>query len=464
MQDIYNFPAEIAPIEAPFAMAQLRKPEFPAHTFDIRDFGAVEGGKIKNTEVFKKAIFAATQAGGGTVLVPRGKWLTGPIHLENQINLHLTEGAEVLFSQDFADYLPAVYCRHEGINCYKYSPFIYANGKTNIAITGRGVLNGQGKPWWDLTTQEKAPGELLRAMADQDVPVEERIFIDDQNGRLRPAFIQPIVCRDILIEGVTILYGAFWTITPTYCENIIVRGVKIMTEGEYGHTPNGDGINPSSCKNVLIEYCYFDTGDDCIAIKSGRDKDGIKTGRPSENMVIRYCRGDRGHGGIVIGSEMSGGVRNVYAHDCVFQGTDRALRIKAARERGGYVKDLWFRNITADRIVHEAIMISMKYTADGFSGFRKGDQPPWFGNYHFYNITCHQAAGNLIKIDGLEEQPVENLHFEKINLTGEQGIAIANAKNVTFKDLTIWTQQTPAVNIDPGEAIKFEGEVKFTTD
>lgn len=459
-----NLPDEIETIKAPFAMPRLKKPEFPAKIFDIRDFGAVEGGQIKNTEVFSKAISTAAQAGGGIVSVPRGKWLTGPIHLEDNINLHLSEGAEILFSQDFEDYLPPVLCRHEGINCYKFSPFIYANGKTNIAITGRGVLNGQGKPWWDWTAQEKAPGELLRDMADRAIPVEERVFVDVKNGRLRPAFIQPMWCRNILIEGVTVLYGAFWTITPTYCENIIIRDVKIITEGEYGHTPNGDGINPSSCRNMLIEYCFFDTGDDCIAIKSGRDKDGIITGRPSENIVVRYCRGHRGHGGIVIGSEMSGGIRNIYAHDCEFNGTDRALRIKAARERGGYVKNLWFRNISADHIAHEAIRINMKYTADGFSGKRQGEQLPWFGNFYFYNIFCNYTERNIIKIDGLEEQPVENLYFEKINLTGNKGIEVSNAKNVRFKDFNIRVKQTPAINIDRGEGVNFESLAVMTID
>ncbi len=226
----------------------------------------------------------------------------------------------------------------------------------------------------------------------------------------------------------------------------------------YGHTPNGDGVNPSSCKNVLIEYCFFDTGDDCIAIKSGRDKDGIRTGKPSENMVIRHYHGRRGHGGIVIGSEMSGGIRNIFAYDCEFNGTDRALRIKAARERGGYVKDLWFRNIAADRIVHEAIMINMKYTADGFSGTRKGDQPPRFGNSHFEQISCQYAEGNIIRIDGLEDQPVEDLYFERINLQGEQGILVANARNVTFKDLRIRVRQHPAINIDGGVGINFDGQ------
>ena len=269
-------------------------------------------------------------------------------------------------------------------------------------------------------------------------------------------------CRNLLIEGVTILYGAFWTITPTYCENIIIRDVKIMTEGEYGHTPNGDGINPSSCKDVLIESCFFDTGDDCIAIKSGRDRDGIKTGQPTENVVIRYCRGHRGHGGIVIGSEMSGGIRNIYAHDCTFHGTDRALRIKVARERGGYVQNLWFRNITADRITHEAIRINMQYTADGFSGKRKGDQPPRLSNFHFANISCAFAEGNAIKIDGLHDQPVTDLHFENINLTGTKGIEIADARNITFSDLHLRVKQGPVFKMDRTEGVKFEGTAEIT--
>ncbi|MDE3059227.1 MAG: hypothetical protein KGJ59_14865, partial [Bacteroidota bacterium] len=264
-------PDTIAPIDVPFEMPQLHRPVFNDTRYDIRTFGAQEGGAVKNTKAIQEAIDSAACAGGGTVVIPEGTWLSGAIHLEDNINLHLEKKAVLLFSQDPNDYLPAVFSRHEDIECYKFSSFIYANGKTNIGITGEGVLNGQGKPWWGWKESKKKSDAELRRMANANVPVKERLF-DGTNGNfLRPAFFQPMNCKDVLVEGVTFLYGAFWTITPTYCENVIVRKVRIVTEGAYGHAPNGDGVDPSSCKNVLIEYCEFATGDDCIAIKAGRD-------------------------------------------------------------------------------------------------------------------------------------------------------------------------------------------------
>ncbi len=270
-----SMPHAIARITAPFPMPQLVRPQFPDRVFNIQDHGAVAGGQTKNTEAIAEAIAAAARSGGGTVLVPAGTWLTGAIHLDNNINLRLAEGAVLLFSQNFGDYLPAVLSRHEGMDCLKYSSFVYANGKTNIAITGQGTLEGQGRPWWVSEKKLRAlDSKTLEELADENVPVEQR------SVHLRPAFFQPIHCRNVLVEGVTFRFGAFWTIQPTYCENIIVRGVKIVTEGDYGHTPNGDGVNPDSCRNVLIEYCDLETGDDCVTLKSGRAADGLRVAKP----------------------------------------------------------------------------------------------------------------------------------------------------------------------------------------
>lgn len=446
-----NVPEAIAPITAPFPMPQMARPQFPDRVISIQDFGAVADGRTKNTEAIANAIAAAARAGGGTVLIPAGTWLTGAIHLENNINLRLAQGAKLLFSQNFDDYLPAVLSRHEGMDCMKYSSFVYANGKTNIAITGQGVLEGQGRPWWEKDKELRAfSPKTLEQMAAENVPVPER------NVRLRPAFFQPIRCRNVLVEGVTFRYGAFWTIQPTYCENVIVRGVTITTEGDYGHTPNGDGVNPDSCRNVLIEYCTFNTGDDCVALKSGRAEDGMRVAKPLENVVMRYCRTGTGHGGVTVGSETSGGIRNVYAHDCTFVGTDRGVRVKTARGRGAVIENLWFENLTMGKIKTEAILLHMLRYTPRFPIFPVTDATPRLRNLHFRNITCEEAAGDAIQMVGLPELPMNDIHFENIAIQSATGVNCTDVRNVQFTNLEIRPQKGPVYAITDGSSITLE--------
>ncbi len=463
-------PAEpIRPMNTPFPMPQPLRPVIPNRTFDIREFGAIEGGQALNTDALRRAITTAAQQGGGNVLIPEGRWLTGAIHLESNINLHLGEGAELLFSQNPKDYLPAVFSRHEDLECYKYSAFIYARGKTNIAITGPGTLNGQGKPWWEWKVSKQHAEALLNQMGQGGTPVEERVF-DGSGGReLRPAFFQPVECSSVLVEGVTFLYGAFWTITPTYCKDVIVRNVHIVTEGEYGHTPNGDGINPSSSQNVLIENCVFDTGDDCIAIKAGRDNDGLRVNRPTENVVIRDCRGLRGHGGIVIGSETSGGVRNVQATDCTFKGTDRIVRIKTTRGRGGAVENLWFSRLTGEAIAREAIHINMLYTGTRLPAQPVSIATPSVRNVYYADISCTSGAGYAIELLGLPEQPVENVWFSRITASTAKGINLADVNGIRMSEVTLSTPSTPVITITDGADLRFddirtEGSVTVLAD
>ncbi len=441
----------IAPISVPFDMPQLQRPVFPPRTYSIVEAGAIEGGTVKCTQAILSTIEKAAKAGGGTVLIPKGRWLTGAIRLDNNINLRLEKDAVLLFSQDTSDYLPVVFSRHEDVECYKYSAFIYAEGKENIAITGEGTLDGQGKPWWIYKTDKKE--EVLYALGNKNIPVNERIF-DGKNGqRLRPAFFQPMNCKNILVEGVTFKYGAFWTITPTYCENIIVRKIRIETEGEYGHTPNGDGVDPSSSRNVLIEDCIFDTGDDCIAIKAGRDNDGLRVNRPTENIVVRNCIGLRGHGGIVIGSETSGSIRNIYAENCQFNGTDRIIRLKTARGRGGVLENMWFKNMSGDNIQLEAIHLNMLYT-----GKRLPEQPvsattPRLRNIHFDGITCTSGKSYAIEILGLPEMLVENISFNNIVATSEKGVNISDAKDIQIMNSSFTPATYPVMKITDGREI-----------
>ena len=430
-------PDKIEPFNTPFGDFNFQRPIFPDKSVNITDFGAQNGGKIKNTEAINNAIQQLSESGGGTVIVPQGKWLTGPIVLLSNINLHLEDGAEILFSQEFNDYLPAVLTNFEGSEVYAYSPFIYSNKQENIAITGNGVLNGQGKPWWE---QRKNPGfgnQKLIEMNENEVPLKDRRF-ESLDNYLPPVFFGPLYCKHVLLEGVTFRYGAFWTINPSFCEDVIVRGIHILTEGEYGHTPNGDGINPNSCQNVLIEYNTISTGDDCITIKSGRNKDGRRIGLPCKNILIRHNKGLHGHGGIVIGSEMSGGVENLYAYDCQFNGTDRVIRIKTDRGRGAYIRNCWFKDISADTIQREAIRINMLYSG----GNRIPEQDvnigtPVIEGIHYENISCNYAKQNVIQIIGLPEMPVNNVSFKNLNLGGRIGIDVKDAKNITFENLKI---------------------------
>ncbi|MCX6908552.1 MAG: glycoside hydrolase family 28 protein, partial [Verrucomicrobia bacterium] len=320
----------------PFPMTVPTAPEFPARTFDVRDYGAVAGGETLNTKAIAAAIAACAKAGGGRVLVPAGVWLTGPVHLRSKVELHVTESAELRFSRNYSDYLPVVYMQRGGVRCFNYSPLIYACDCTDVAVTGPGTLNGQGDAWWDWKNKQPGMKRLFEAGA-KGVPVEQRVFGTEQDG-VRPPFIQTIDCRNVLLEGFTLRDGPSWNIHPVTCENLIVRKVSVIAKG-----PNNDGIDPDSCKNVLIEDCLLDTGDDCICLKAGRDQDGWSVGRPCENILIRRCRTKRGHGGVVIGSEMSASVRNVFVHDCEFDGTERGVRIKSLPGRGGFIENVWFQ-------------------------------------------------------------------------------------------------------------------------
>jgi polygalacturonase len=458
-------PHEIAPIRAPFAMPQFKRPTFPSRTFNITDYGAVEGGKVKNTQAIKKAITAANEAGGGKVLIPAGKWLTGAIHLESNVNLHLEKDALVLFSQELKDYLPAVFSRHEGMECYKPSGFIYARKCDNIAITGEGTLHGQGKPWWGGRDGRKMAldGKIvtdgtqrLNDLCTAGVPVEKRRFDGSEGDFVRPSFVNPVECKNVFIEGVTIKYGPMWTVNPVYCENVVVRKVTVQTEGEYGHTSNGDGVNPDSCKNVLIEYCDMDTGDDCFTIKSGRAEDGLRVGKPCENIVIRHSQGRQGHGGVVIGSETSGGIRNVFIRDCTFNGTDRGLRFKTARGRGATIENIWAQDLVMGEIVKEAIIVNTLRYTDRYPAHPVTDRTPEYRNLNFKNITCEYANEAAVRIVGLPEKRMEGLVFDNLNIKAARGIEIQDARDITFSNLNIVPDDGPVILLDQSSDVTFK--------
>ncbi len=438
---------------APTIPFPVPSPVIPDQRFDIREEGAVEGGTTKCTDAIRRTIAKAARAGGGHVDIPAGRWLTGAIHLESHIDLHLAPGAELLFSQDPADYLPVVFSRHEETECFKYSAFIYADAKTDIAITGEGVLEGQGKPWWSWKTASTSSESLLVSMGNRNIPVAQRIFDGKHGRRLRPAFFQPMRCTNVLVEGVTFRYGAFWTITPTYCENVIVRTVKVVTDGDYGHTPNGDGVDPSSCKNVLIEGCEFSTGDDCIAIKAGRDVDGRRVGIPTENVVVRDCVGRQGHGGIVIGSETAAGIRRIIGYRCHFSGTDRMIRIKTQRGRGGVLEDMWFDEISGEDIKAEALHVNMLYTGSRLPVRPVDAATPVVRNLHFSNIRLRSGGGYAVEVLGIPEMPARNITFDSLTLSSAKGIHVVDARNIVITHSGIIAGQSPACRLSHVQGI-----------
>ena len=428
-------------------MADLQRPRFRAATFDVRHYGAVAGGTTKNTQAFARAIAAAAQAGGGRVVVPPGRWLTGPIHLQSHVNLEVQTGAEILFSQTFADYLPPVLTRWEGLEVYNYSPLVYARDCTDVAITGGGKLNGQGSAWWPWKGRQETGAKRLYAMALAGTPVKDRVFGTEAAG-LRPSFIQTVSCNNVLIEGITVSNGPMWTIHPVYSENVIIHGVNVITEG-----PNNDGCNPDSSKNVLIEDSFFSTGDDCIIIKSGLNEDGWRVGKPSENIVVRRVRGAVGHGGVGIGSEMSGGVRNVWVHDCDFKGTDRGLRIKSMRGRGGVIENVWY-----ERVHHEdlRLMVVELTTFYGSSTLKPRTQtPPIIRGIHVRDITA-AGAKKAIDIVGLPEQPIEDVTFDNVEVSSARGVRCVDARNVRFDGVKVTAESGPAFSIEKAHGVAID--------
>lgn len=441
----YDPSAPIAPITAPFPMPQLQRPVFPDRTVSITAHGAVPGGEVKNTQAIAATIKAVADAGGGHVLVPAGRWLTGPVHLRSNIDLHLEAGATLVFSDVPEDYLPPVFVRSGGIELYNYSPLIYADGCENIAVTGPGFLDGNASAWW---AWRKGGTNRPFEMGAKGVPVDQRVF-GTRKDAIRPCFVEFMNCKNVLLEGFTIGSGPNWTINPVYCENVIIRSVNVDTHG-----PNNDGIDPDSCRNVLIEDCTFATGDDCVVLKSGYDEDGRRVGRPTENVVVRNCSSRRGHGGLVIGSEMSGSVRNVYMHDCDFAGTDRVLRIKSRPGRGGVVESVWVENVTARDIKREAVVLNMDYSSDPSPVSDKF--LPRFRNIHVKNLAVTGAPA-AVRIVGLEKSPVENVSFSDMAIVSEGGVIIQNAKDVSFEHVSIANSKGPLWRLEGASGVTCDG-------
>ncbi len=423
--------------EIPFDMPSITLPVFPDKTFNIVDFGAVNDATTKNTSAFAKAIEACFNAGGGTVLVPKGKWLTGPIHLKSNINFHLNKGAEILFSQNTNDYLPVVLTRWEGNECYNYSPLVYAKDCNNIAITGKGHFNGQGQSWWHMKHSQDDAAQRLYDSEVNGIAVKDRIFGTEKDA-LRPVLIQLFNCSTVLLEDYTSKNSPFWNNHIVYCKNVVVRNINL--ENPYD-APNSDGLDIDSSSEIYITGINANVGDDALCIKSGLNEDGWRVNRPSQNIIAEDYHIGNGHGGFVIGSEMSGGVKNILVRNCSYKGTELGIRIKTKRGRGSYVKNIWFQDIEMENIFGEAIRINMFYPAS--SAASRNNKLAKFSNINFKNITCN-GAGIGVLMRGEDEQHINNIHFENVAIKSKVGFEAINVDNSSFNNVNVIPETGPA--------------------
>ncbi len=420
-----HLPASIEPVQSPFFKAAFVRPTFPQRQDTLR----------AGEQDIQRRIDLLAAAGGGTVVLERGHHLSGRIQLKSNIDLHLVEGAVLEFKADIADFLPVVFTRSEGVELYSLGACIYANGAKNIALTGKGKLVGPGK---GSVRERTMTHDVIENIVDSNTPVTGRVYDGKTTDYIfPPALIAPINCQQVWIEGLHLERSAFWNVVPTYCEDVVIRGLRIHSVG----IQRGDGIDIESSKNVLVEYCTLNTGDDCIAIKAGRGYDGLRVGRPSENIVVRYCLSAQGHGGFTIGSETAGMVRQVYVHDCVFTGTDVGIRFKTRRPRGGGGEKIRFENIRMD-VVHSALRWDMLGQAMHVGNqasrdykVEKNALTPRFAEIDLKNIYIGTSS-DCIKVEGIPESVLEQVTLDRVYGRGRSYLSLKDARDIHIKNST----------------------------
>ena len=419
---------EIVVQEKPFPLT-VREFAYPAARFPITDFGAKPDGS-KCTEAFRKAMAACNAAGGGHVIVPKGRWTTGAIHFKSNCDLHLEEGAEVVFTQDPADYLPAVFTSWEGMECWNYSPLVYAFECENVAITGTGTLRGyEGKwsesPWKAWVPQDNGIRASRRQLYDwgaTDVPVAERQIWKRPNANTRPHFVQFNRCRNVLMEGFRLRESPFWTLHVYMTQNVIVRGIDV-----YAHGNNNDGIDIEMSSDVLVEKSRFDQGDDSFVIKSGRNRDAWRLATPTRNVVVRDCHLEDAHTLLGVGSEISGGVKNIYVHDCSVRHAYRLCYVKTNHRRGGVVENIWFERVKAES-AREVVSVEtdILYEWAKFPDYET--KLTEIKNLFVKDVTC-KVADLAVNLRGDKRLPPKGIHLENV-VVGEVRKGFCRAENV----------------------------------
>jgi polygalacturonase len=470
----------------------VKQPAFRKDTINIKKFGAINDAVTLNTKAINDAILACNKKGGGVVLIPEGFWLTGPVELKSNVNLHLAKNALLQFTDDFSQY-KLVATNWEGLPQMRNQSPVSATNQSNIAVTGVGIIDGNGDAWrmvkkdkltetnWkklvgsggvlseDKKTwypsekslkgaQLKNPGQIL--------PDKTPDFYESVKDFLRPNLLVFSNCSKVLLEGVTFQNSPAWCLHPLMCQDLTVRNISVKNPW---YAQNGDGIDVESCTNVLIENSVFDVGDDGICVKSGRDAEGRKRNMPTQNMIVRNCTVYHAHGGFVIGSEMSGGARNIWVSDCTFIGTDIGLRFKTTRGRGGVVENIHITRISMKDIVGEAILFDMYYAAQdpiALAGEKRelprvemkpvDETTPSFRNFDINHVYCNGAA-KAIFVRGLPEMHIKDIRLEKMVLQADRGIDIQEATGITFKDIRILSADTkPVIDIVQSERLVFE--------
>lgn len=472
---------------------KVKIPVFKKDTVSIKQFGAVPDGFFLNTLAINSAIDACNKKGGGVVLVPSGLWLSGPVVLKSNVNFHLAEGATLLFTSDKSQY-PLVKANWEGLPQMRNQSPISATGATNIAITGKGIIDGNGEPWRAVKSDKLTESQWKKKVASGGVlsedkktwfpseqflkgfmmqanpglisPEKDLAFYESIKDFLRPNLLVITNCKYILLEGVTFQNSPAWCLHPLMSEHLTVKNISVRNPW---FAQNGDGIDVESCKNVLIENSVFDVGDDALCMKSGRDEEGRKRAMPTENVIIRGCTVYSSHGGFVIGSEMSGGARNIYVNNCTFIGADIGLRFKTTRGRGGVVENVYINDIFMKDIPAEAILFDMYYMAKdpvALAGEKRelpkvemkpvDETTPVFRNFHISNVYCNGAEKGIF-VRGLPEKHVENIVLENMVLQSKKGIDIQEATGIIFKNIKIICNETdPVIDIVQSDRMVFD--------
>jgi polygalacturonase len=421
---------------------------------NVKDKGADPTGTKKCTKVINDIITDLAAKGGGTLFFPAGTFLTGPIIMKSNITLWLDGGSVVKFSDDFDDYLPMVQSRWEDVRVKNFASQVYAYQCENISIRGRGHFEGQGKKWWDFMrteTAQQTPSKWQEIFKKENADLlAKNAYLRARNNFLRPPMITTYECKNVLIEGVSFSNPPFWTIMPAFTDNLTITGITIENPS---NSPNTDGIDPSSCRNVHISNCHITVGDDCIVIKSGRDEDGREAARPTENITITNCTMLRGHGGVVVGSEMSGGVKRVAITNCVFEGTDRGIRIKTMRGRGGVIEDFLVSNVVMNNMINEGVLITLRYQNSAPEPL--SERTPACNNVRISGII-QRGGTRPVAIYGLEEKDVEQISISDMEAKTRRGILIENGNGINFHDMKL--------DIQEGCALEAKDSKKITWD
>jgi len=428
---------------SPFPMPEVVQPHFPNKDFRLPDYGGKGDGKTLNTDAFRAAIHACSEAGGGHVIVPAGQWLTGPIELRSHVDLHLEKGAQVLFTKDHSQY--------PMLGRAIASP-VYGRDLEDIALTGDGVMDGAGESWRPIKKIKMTPEQWQGLLASGGVVDEAgQIWWPSQeardNDRLRPYMVSLIGCKRVLVQGVTLRNSPKFVFCPNNCTDLTLDHANIFNEW---WAQNGDGIDISACKRVVIYQCTVNAGDDGICMKSS----GARPDGPAlENIVIAGCIVYRAHGGFVIGSNTDGGIHNIFVSDCTFSGTDVGLRFKSNMGRGGLVNDIFIRNISMMNIAGAAVLFDTYYedvpagTTQDPNRARPTDKTPEFRDFHISNINC-QGAKTAIAITGLPQMPVSRIFFDKVTITAGKGVVATQAKEIDLHNVKLSVKQPPVIQAD----------------